>query len=232
VSTACALAVMLRVPGAEPVKTRLAAALGAPAAALLARCFARDALEAAARLPGLTAVAAFSPPSAAGAMAALAPAGMRRLPQRGADLGARMANLVGDLLGAGHRAAMLVGSDLPALPAAYVGEAARALADGSADLVLGPAEDGGYYLIGLSRPAPALFTGVAWSTGEVLAATRAQAAALGLRARLLPPWHDVDTPSDLARLRRDLLAAPGADRPGSPAWRTRRWLAAFPAPRA
>jgi len=146
---------------------------------------------------------------------------MRLVAQRGADLGARMAHLAAELLADGHRAALLIGSDLPTLPAAHLTEASRALAPGAADLVLGPAEDGGYYLIGLARPAPALFEGIAWSTAGVLEATRARARGLGLREHLLPPWYDVDTPADLDRLRRDLGT------PGAGAWRTRRWLAAF-----
>ena len=216
-----ALAVMARAPGSEVVKSRLHAALGVGPATLLYRCFLLDGLEAAAALPGLAPVLAFSPPHAARAMAALAPAGMRLVAQRGADLGARMAHLAAELLADGHRAALLIGSDLPTLPAAHLTEASRALAAGAADLVLGPAEDGGYYLIGLARPAPALFEGIAWSSAGVLEATRARARGLGLREHLLPPWYDVDTPADLDRLRRDLGT------PGVGAWRTRRWLAAF-----
>lgn len=218
-----ALAVMARAPGSESVKTRLHAALGVGPATLLYRCFLLDGLEAAAALPGLAPVLAVSPARAVRAMAALAPAGIRLIAQSGADLGARMAHLSARLLTDGHGAVLLIGSDLPTLPPAYLAEAARALAAGTADVVLGPAEDGGYYLIGLARPAPALFQDIAWSTGAVLEATRARARALGLREHLLPTWYDVDTPADLGRLRRDLV------RPGPGAWRTRRWLAAFPA---
>lgn len=216
-----ALAVLARAPGAERVKSRLHAALGVEAATLLYRCFLLDGLEAAAALPGLASVLAVSPPRAVPAMAALAPAGTRLIAQSGGDLGARMAHLVARLLGEGHGAALLIGSDLPTLPSAYLSEAARALAEGAADVVLGPAEDGGYYLIGLARPAPALFERIAWSTDRVLESTRARARGLGLREYLLPPWYDVDTPADLDRLRHDLA------RPGPGARRTRRWLAAF-----
>lgn len=205
------------------VKSRLHAVLGAAPATLLYRCFLLDGLEAAAALPGVAPVLAYSPPRAVRAMAAVAPPGMRLLAQPGGDLGARMVHLVARLLADGHRAALLIGSDLPTLPPAYLAEAARALGEGAADVVLGPAEDGGYYLIGLARPAPALFEGVAWSTGGVLAATRARARGLGLREHLLPIWYDVDTPADLGRLRRELT------HPGPGARRTRRWLAAFPA---
>jgi rSAM/selenodomain-associated transferase 1 len=217
---------MLRVPGAEPVKTRLHASLGVGAATLLYRCFVLDTLEAAAGVPGLEVVAAYSPASAAREMAGLAP-GVRAIPQRGDDLGARMANLVTDLLGAGHGAALVTGSDLPTLPAARFAEAARALAGGGADVVLGPSEDGGYYVVGLTRPAPALFADMRWSALDVFAVTCGRAQALGLRVHRLPPWYDVDTTADLVRLRDDLATAAGAPAPGTAAWRTRRWLAAF-----
>jgi uncharacterized protein len=86
------------------------------------------------------------------------------------------------------------------VPAAALAEAAAALA-GRADVVLGPAADGGYYLIGLRGPAPGLFAGIAWSTAGVLAATRVRAEAAGLAVHLLPPGFDVDEVADLVRLR-------------------------------
>jgi rSAM/selenodomain-associated transferase 1 len=181
-------------------------------------------LGVAARVPGVVPVAAFSPAGAGRAISGLAPAGMRCVAQRGGDLGARMANLATDLLAAGHSAVLIVGSDVPTVPVSHLAEAARGLAEDAADLVLGPAEDGGYYLIGLRRPAPALFSDVAWGTAAVFEVTLARARALDLRVHLLPPWHDVDTAADLARLRRDLAGA-GGDMTG--AWRTRRWLEAF-----
>jgi glycosyltransferase A (GT-A) superfamily protein (DUF2064 family) len=72
------------------------------------------------------------------------------------------------------------------------------------DAVFGPAEDGGYYLVGLRRSVPAVFQGITWSTPVVLAQTLRAAAAAGLRVHLLPPWYDVDTGTDLGRLARDL----------------------------
>jgi uncharacterized protein len=226
--TVPALGVMMRVPGREAVKTRLHAALGPGAATLLYRCLVLDMLGVAARVPGVVPVAAFSPVGAGSAMAGLVPGGMRCLAQRGDDLGARMANLIADLLAAGHPAVLVTGSDLPTVPIEYLAEAARVLSGGGADVVLGPAEDGGYYLVGLRRPAPELFVDVAWGTAAVLEVTLARARALGLRAYLLSEWHDVDTVDDVARLRRDLAGA-GATPPEG-AWRTRRWLAAFPPP--
>jgi uncharacterized protein len=178
-------------------------------------------------VPGVDLVAAYSPARAAPCLTALVPRGTLCLAQRGEDLGARMANLVTDLLAAGRPGVLVTGSDLPTLPSAHLVEAAHALGGGAADIVLGPAEDGGYYLIGLTRPAPRLFAEVAWGAAEVLEATRARAHALGLHVHLLPPWYDVDTPADLARLRHDLMGAGPSIERGAVARRTRRWLAAY-----
>ena len=119
--------------------------------------------------------------------------------QRGADLGGRMERALHAALRR-HRAAILIGSDVPALQAADLARAARALASGY-DAVLGPAEDGGYVLIGLRRPLPGVFSGIAWGTDSVYAETVARLAATGCRWRTLRPLWDLDRPEDLARLR-------------------------------
>jgi rSAM/selenodomain-associated transferase 1 len=116
--------------------------------------------------------------------------------QRGADLGERLASAFDELLADADRA-VVIGSDCPDLSPALVREALAALAE--ADLVLGPARDGGYYLIGLRRPSPGLFQGIAWSTSRVLAETLARAERLGLRTRCLEMLDDLDTPDDLVR---------------------------------
>ena len=92
-------------------------------------------------------------------------------------------------------------SDRPTLPMIYVSEAVTTLEARAADVVLGPSEDGGYYLVGLNAPAPPLFEGVPWSTERVLDVTLDKAEMLGLRVHLLAAWFDVDTEADLNRLR-------------------------------
>jgi hypothetical protein len=99
---------------------------------------------------------------------------------------------------------VLLGTDTPTLPAAVLADAVRRIMNERLDLLLGPAEDGGYYLIGMRRPQPDLFAGLAWGGPRVFADTRERAARRGLRASLLPTWWDVDTPADLARLQGDL----------------------------
>jgi uncharacterized protein len=202
-----AVAVMARVPGVEPVKSRLHAALTEACATELYRCFLLDRLDGLAALPGVTPIVAFTPASARAQMAALAPPHVRLMAQEGVDLTARLTRLFERLLGEGHAAALAMDSDSPTLPMGYVDDGARMLARHEADVVIGPSDDGGYYLIGLRRPEPALFEQMPWSTPEVRAITVARARALGLRVRLLPPWFDVDTAADLARLRAELAAS-------------------------
>jgi uncharacterized protein len=119
--------------------------------------------------------------------------------QRGADLGARMHRALSHALRR-HRGAIVIGADCPALRPADLVRAARALA-GGCDVVLAPAEDGGYVLIGARRVAPAFFTDIEWGGASVYAATVAKLEALGLRWRALRTLWDVDRPEDLARLR-------------------------------
>jgi rSAM/selenodomain-associated transferase 1 len=193
---------MAKVPEAGEVKTRLCPPLAPADAAALARCFLLDRLEQVGEVSGSDALLAFAPSEREAEVRALVPAGTRLVPQAGADLGARMDRLLTDLLAEGYAGAIAVGTDSPTLPTAYLQRASATLAAGVADVVLGPAEDGGYYLVGLRAPAPALFVGMPWSTARVTRETLARARRLALRSLLLPTWFDVDRGHDLARLRR------------------------------
>jgi rSAM/selenodomain-associated transferase 1 len=204
-----AVAVMAKVPGALPVKSRLHGALTAERATALYRCFLLDRLDALGRVPGIAPVIAFAPAHAAAGMAALAPSGFHLVPQRDGDLGERLTALLDGLLAAGHPGAIAMDSDSPTLPMAYVARAAAELAGGAADVVLGPCDDGGYYLVGVRVPRPSLFDGIPWSTDGVLAATLARARALGLRVSVLPAWFDVDTEGDLRRLHTEMRVGDG-----------------------
>lgn len=126
--------------------------------------------------------------------------------QAGDDLGARMAAALEALLADGPDPvrALLVGTDHPDLPAGRIEAAFVALE--RSDLVLGPTSDGGYYLVGLSRPVPGLFEGIAWSTEVVYRQQVERAGTLGVTRATLPAWQDVDTPDDLVELRRRLIA--------------------------
>jgi glycosyltransferase A (GT-A) superfamily protein (DUF2064 family) len=119
--------------------------------------------------------------------------------QRGADLGERMYRALSGALRR-HRAAILIGSDCPALRAADLQRAARLLA-GGCDVVLAPAEDGGYVLIGARRVSPRLFRGIDWGSSSVYEETAQRLATAGYRWGALRTLWDVDRPEDLERLR-------------------------------
>jgi len=120
------------------------------------------------------------------------------------DLGTRMQGAFDAALARASRA-ILVGSDIPALSAQYLRDADRALAGGD-DVVIGPAEDGGYALIGLSCCDPELFRDIPWGGPEVLSQTRRRLAALSWRSSELSVLWDVDRPEDLGRLPEGLRA--------------------------
>lgn len=190
--------VVAKAPEAGRVKTRLCPPLSPEEAARLAAAFLSDSLTVAAT-PTLRARTAL----ALDGTMAQPPAVVPVTQQRGNSLGERIVHIFENGFCEGFQAVCVIGSDAPHLPAAFLIEAFGRLERG-ADVVLGPADDGGYYLTALSRPLPTLFEQIPWSGPDVLAATRARASAAGLSVSLLPPWYDVDTPSDLRRLREDL----------------------------
>lgn len=124
--------------------------------------------------------------------------GVILLDQRGEDLGMRMHQASVDIFALGYQRVLLLGTDLPSLPLSTYADALRLL--DQHDLVLGPAEDGGYYALGLTRPMPELFHQMAWSTAEVLTQTLDKAQALGAHVGQLPRWRDLDTVEDLRAL--------------------------------
>jgi uncharacterized protein len=127
--------------------------------------------------------------------------GVRLLDQVGDDLGQRMHRAFTDLFSRGYRQVFIIGTDVPTLPLSEYHQAVSLIE--SHDLVLGPATDGGYYLIGLKSPVPELFTDVPWSTANVLGATRQKASSLGLTIGLLKEWRDLDIAEDLRALIHD-----------------------------
>lgn len=189
-----ALAVIAKEPAAGQAKTRLAAELGAPAAARAAAAMLLDTVRMVAGVDA-TPWLCFTPPEARARLARLAP-GFGLLPQRGGGLAERLAACQADLVARGADRVAIVGADTPHLPAA-VYEQGFALLD-EADVVLGPALDGGYYLVAAKRSAPELFAGVPMGTDVVLEATLERARRAGLAVRLLAPARDLDRVEDLA----------------------------------
>jgi rSAM/selenodomain-associated transferase 1 len=185
-------------PGA--VKTRLG--LPPEHAAAVARAFLLDTLARLAPLP-VRRVVVFSPRDAQEDFAALLPTGFDLVAQADGDLGARLEAFFACALASGAQRVVAVGTDSPTLPPEHVAQAFRLVED--ADVVLGPAGDGGYYLIGCRR-LPPVFAGIAWSSATVLAETVARLDDPAWRLALLPPWYDVDTPADWEMLREHVAA--------------------------
>jgi hypothetical protein len=196
-----ALLVIAKRPSPGQTKTRLTPPLAPAQAAELYECFLRDTLDVARAVPEVTRLINFAPREAAGYFAQLAP-DFGCVPQAGVDLGERLDNALTHCLRAGFTRAVIMDSDSPTLPAEYLRQAFTAL--DAADVVLGPCEDGGYYLIGLKRPAPRLTREVQMSTLNVLRDTLALAEQESLTVALLPTWYDVDTAQELERLRVEL----------------------------
>ena len=200
------IAIVAKAPEPGLVKTRLCPPLSAGAAAELSRAFVLDTIEQVRSLPAVARAVAYAPDGGRRFFEDAAP-DFSLLPQRGADLGQRMMACLDSLLGDGHPGVLLIGSDMPTLPASVLRRAVDSIAGARADVVLGPSEDGGYYLIGLRARRPELFEDMPWSTSAVLGETLRRARALGLSVELLPTWFDVDTPADLARLVDSLAAS-------------------------
>src|SRR3990170_4509869 len=205
-----AIAVMAKAPKAGQVKTRLVPPLTQEEAAELYRCLLLDKIFQVGTLPGVDPYLAYTPTEARAQMAPLVPQAFTLIPQSGSDLGDRLHRLSAILLERGHPGVIIIDSDTPTLPSTHLLDALDRLQNRSTDLVLGPAEDGGYYLIALKRPCRSLFDNIPWSGPSVLTETLRRASVQRLEVATLPPWFDVDTPNDLARLRND-LATNGGD---------------------
>ena len=201
------------------MKTRLFPYMSYEEAARLQKTLLDDTVDKALAAPGTDVSIAYAPEGSLGLFRGLYGARIKDFfPQTGADLGERMGRALERAFGMGYTKAAIIGSDIPALSPCLICAAFRRLADH--DVVIGPAVDGGYYLIALKCPAPGLFADIAWSGPEVLAATVHKAEALGLKTSLLPALRDVDGPDDL----REFLTLPSPHFTGKipRKWRERR----------
>jgi len=213
--TGKALVVMARVPSDTRGKSRLTRDLGGDHVELR-RALLQDTLDAVEGVADVDVFIAFEPADAIAEMRGLVGDGACLFPQQGDTLGDRMRNAFERLFAAGYSAVVMIGSDLPSLPASHLAQAFHCVRERPDAVVIGPASDGGYYLIGLRRLCPELFTSIAWSTTDVLTTTIRIAETCGLTVSLLSPWHDVDTVDDLRRVLRDPHGAT----------RTRAWVTA------
>jgi rSAM/selenodomain-associated transferase 1 len=205
----CALAVMTKAPRAGQVKTRLVPPLTPAEAADLNRCFLRDTASALTRACGELAcgVAVYTPRGAESDYTEILPSEFLLLEQRSGLFGERLIGAAEDLFRVGFASVCLIDSDSPTVPADWYAQAATVLSRHDDRVVLGPSEDGGYYLIGLKNLHPRLFEDIDWSTPRVLEQTIARANELRLLVELLPTGYDVDDRLTLRRLRDELLGS-------------------------
>jgi hypothetical protein len=215
----CALAVMAKAPRAGKVKTRLQPPLSAEEAAALNVRFLRDTAENIAEVVsegtptnklaggpgGARGLICYTPVGDEQAFDDLLPDDFVLIAQRGDGFGERLLSAAEDILSCGFGGVCLIDSDSPTLPTAALREAVRELARPGERVVIGPSEDGGYYLIGMKRAEPKLFEGIAWSTESVYAGTVERVGEAGLELVELPKWYDVDDAATLAVLERELV---------------------------
>ena len=192
-----ALAVMTKAPIAGAVKTRLQPFLSAEDAADLARALLLDQLLHLRAMESTDLYVAFTPPQQEALVQELAPAPFQILSQSEGDLGMRMHNIFSVLFAKEYKNVILIGADLPPVPLDYFAQAYDYLDGPEPRVVLGPSRDGGYYLVGLNRPMPAMFENMTWSHDQVFTQTVTKLADLRIETRQLPIWFDIDAPDDL-----------------------------------
>jgi len=215
----CALGVMTKAPRAGEVKTRLVPPLTPDEAALLNACFLRDTAAAISTAivsgkkseKNARGVAVYTPVGWEDAYADILPSDFDLLLQRGESFGERLFFAAEDLFKGGFDSVCLIDSDSPTVQSSSFAQAVEFLSSPSDQFVLGPTDDGGYYLIGLKEPHREMFEQIDWSTERVLEQTKARAKEIGLEVKLLPLCYDVDDSTALRRLCNELLGKNSRD---------------------
>jgi rSAM/selenodomain-associated transferase 1 len=218
---------MTKAPHPGRVKTRLTPPLSPDEAAGLNMCFLRDTAAAIARSSDgkrALGVGVYTPVGAEAAYEGILPLSFVLIAQRGETFGERLAAATEDLLSVGFNSLCLIDSDSPTVPETIFSEAVAVLSRDADTVVIGPSDDGGYYLIGMKKVHPRLFEKIEWSSERVLEHTVAAAAELNVPVHLLPPWYDVDDRVTLHRLCCELFGANGNERRGFAAPATRQFL--------
>jgi uncharacterized protein len=225
--TSVAIAITCKTPIAGKSKTRLSPPLRQEECATISGCFIRDlsaTIQSLATDSDVAGYAVYTPIGSETLLRTLLPESFGLISQCDGDFGARLLKGTADLLGAGHAGAILVNSDSPTLPLSILREAANAVRKGN-NVVLSPAFDGGYTLIGLSRAHVRLFDDIAWSTDTVYRTTLERAAEIGLPVINVPGWYDVDDEVSFRMLedelngRRPRFASPNLIAANAPATR-------------
>ncbi|MET0568143.1 MAG: TIGR04282 family arsenosugar biosynthesis glycosyltransferase [Hyphomicrobiaceae bacterium] len=231
-----AVGIFCKTPAAGFSKTRLSPPLRPEDCSALSACFIRDLAATICSLDSdVVPCAVYTPVGTEPALRALLPPRFRLMPQSDGDFGARLSHAISELLRAGHAGAILVNADSPTLPASILRSAVDALMHKDA-VVLSPSFDGGYTLIGLSRPHPHVFVDIPWSTSQVHRLTMQRAAEINVPVMNIPGWYDIDDEETLHLLKTELagghlpFADPGLKGAEAPA--TRQFLARRLAPLA
>lgn len=211
---------MVKTPREGEAKTRLMPAISAQQAASLAACFAQDSVNLAIRaVPDV--VVAHTPDDGRAELDSILPKGLKWIPQKGDDLVQRMQAAVEHAAGLGFEPVLVIGTDSPTLPEKKIETAFELLTTGKTDVVLGPAMDGGYYLVGMAKPVPGLFDHVDWGTFKACQQTVNNGNRLGLKVAMLTEWYDVDTVEDLRLLRIELSRITESRERAAATW---RWM--------
>ena len=189
------LIVYLKSPEPGKVKTRLQPHYSPEEAASLYRGFIEDTVETVSSIGADRCWAAYTPADARSGIEAIFPSDWNLAPQVGDDLGSRMLQSLNASIASGADKAILIGSDIPSLPGSHIASAISRLEN--ADVVLGPTNDGGFYLIGIRSTLPDVFADVTWSTDNAFEQTAEGIRSKELMMSLIPPWNDIDTPEDL-----------------------------------
>lgn len=223
-----AVAIICKTPRPGHSKTRLSPPLRPDECAGISACFIHDISRTIASLTGdgrADGYAVYTPAGSEAELRALLPAGFGLVVQGDGDLGRRLDKGIRDLIAAGHAGAILINSDSPTLPRALLDAAVEAVLSGDR-LVISPALDGGYTLIGLSKAHPHLFADIPWSTDSVYHLTLRRAREINLPAVMLDGWYDVDDGASYAMLERELdgIRPPFATGPAQDAPKTRAFV--------
>lgn len=192
-----AILIMAKAPLPGFVKTRLEGRLTPVQCARLYECFLFDVIDCAME-SGFKVNIALTPGELVGAINNQVPPSVYVFPQEGCDLGQRMSSAAEHLFGRGCRRCVIIGADIPTIQPGRLKLAMTSLE--THDTCIGPACDGGYYLVGLNRPCPELFAGITWGTDQVLQETEDRLQRLGMTGLLLPELNDIDCWDDLVRL--------------------------------
>jgi rSAM/selenodomain-associated transferase 1 len=204
------VAIVCKTPAAGKSKTRLSPPLKPEECAAISACFIRDlaqTIQSLAEDGDVAAGAIYTPQGSEAELRKLLPDGFHLTPQGEGDLGARLSKGTADLIDAGFGGVILVNSDSPTLPKSILRAAVDGVRRGD-NVVLSPAFDGGYTLIGLSQPHARLFDAMPWSTSEVYCLTLERAREIGLPVINVPGWYDVDDAASFAMLEDELRGLP------------------------